>query len=157
MKVDGGAPVLFDHSGTLLHEREGRDDEDDDGQIFGKDGEAAQQRVGRRRHRAPVLPDLHLCSEGANNSGVTSPLHGAEQQILHFSPLKRGCDPGSETIWLPPRYPGKVAQTLTAGPSRHCYQKLTLHHDKGLFKLPQVLQTRQIRHLRIVNLSDRGG
>ena len=41
-------------------------------------------------------------------SGVTSPLQGAGQQILHVSPLKRGRDPGSQTMCLTPGYPGKV-------------------------------------------------
>jgi len=40
--------------------------------------------------------------------GVTSPLQGAEQRIWHLSPLKRGRDPGSQTICLPPGYPDKV-------------------------------------------------
>ena len=40
--------------------------------------------------------------------GVTSPLQGAEQRILHFSSLKRGRDPGSQTMCLPPGYPSKV-------------------------------------------------
>ena len=61
IKKDGGAPVLFDHSGTLLHERVGRDYEHDDGEIFGEDPETAQQRVGRGRDRKTVLADLHLC------------------------------------------------------------------------------------------------
>ena len=48
-------------------------------------------------------------------SGVTSPLQGAEQRILHVIPLKRGRDPGSQTICLPPGYSGKVRGThLTA-------------------------------------------
>jgi hypothetical protein len=35
-------------------------------------------------------------------SGVASPLQGAEQLNLHFSPLKRGRDPGCQTMCLPP-------------------------------------------------------
>ena len=40
-------------------------------------------------------------------SGSTTPLQGAAVQNLLFSPLKRGRDPGSQPICLPPRYPGK--------------------------------------------------
>ena len=46
-------------------------------------------------------------------SGVTTPLHGAEQLVLYFSPLKRGRDPGSEAICLPHRYPGKVSRIIS--------------------------------------------
>ena len=49
-------------------------------------------------------------SQGGKNrltSGVTSPLQGAELQNLLFSPLKLERDSGSQTICLPPRYPGK--------------------------------------------------
>ena len=42
--------------------------------------------------------------------GVTSPLQGAEVRILRFSPLKRGRVPGSQTMCLPPDYPGKKAK-----------------------------------------------
>ena len=51
-----------------------------------------------------VVPSsLEPCpdSQGANErltSGVTSPLQGAEVQNPLFSPLKRGCDPGSQTM-----------------------------------------------------------
>ena len=48
-------------------------------------------------------------------SGVTSP-PGADQRTLHFSPLKWGRDPESQTIFLPPRYQGKV----TRMPGRDC-------------------------------------
>ena len=41
-------------------------------------------------------------------SRVTSPLQGAEVQNPLFSPLKRGRDPGSQTMCLPPGYPGKA-------------------------------------------------
>ena len=47
-------------------------------------------------------------------SGVTSPLQRAEQRILHFSPLKRGRDPGVQTLCLPPGYPAKDAVELMA-------------------------------------------
>ena len=54
------------------------------------------------------LPWIALGQTHRLTSGVTSPLQGAEQRILHFSPLNRGRDPGSQTICLPPCYPGQV-------------------------------------------------
>ena len=56
-------------------------------------------------------------------SGVTFPHQGAEQRILHFSPLERGRDPGSQTICLPPGYPGKLQEShasfrITSSPPR---------------------------------------
>ena len=58
-------------------------------------------------HRLRVLARIAGGQTHRLTSGATSPLEGAEQQILHSSPLKRGRDPGSETICLPPCYPGK--------------------------------------------------
>ena len=54
------------------------------------------------------------CPDKTNSltSGVTSPLQGAEQLILHFSPLKRRRDPGSQTIGLPSAYPVEVQNHL---------------------------------------------
>ena len=63
-----------------------------------------------RTHSNGVASSPCPDSEGANNfltSEVTSPLQGAEKHILHFSPLKRGRDPGSPTMCLPLGYPGK--------------------------------------------------
>ena len=42
-----------------------------------------------------------------STSGFTSPLQGAEVPNQLFSPLKWGRDPRSQTICLPPGYPGK--------------------------------------------------
>jgi len=49
-------------------------------------------------------------------SGVTSPLQGAEQRTLHFSPLNRGRDPGSQTIGFPPGDLGKAGPRLRGEP-----------------------------------------
>ena len=48
-------------------------------------------------------------------SGVTSPLQGAEETNPLFSPLKRGRDPGKQTMCLPPGCPGEVSLGPTAG------------------------------------------
>ena len=60
-------------------------------------------------------------------SGITSPLQGADVQNPLFSPLKQGRDPGSQTICLPPGYPGKVTFVLFAAPASCCRAKK--HHS----------------------------
>ena len=69
--------------------------------------------------RTPVnLTHLPRIARGQTNrllSGVTSPLQGAEVQNPLFSPLKRGCDPGSQTMCLPPGYPGKTMPPRSHG------------------------------------------
>ena len=58
-------------------------------------------------------PNRARIARGETNhltTGVTFPLQGAEAQNPHFSSLKRGRDPGIQTICLSPRYPGKDPQ-----------------------------------------------
>ena len=65
-----------------------------------------------RLRRDRIKPSLGRMAKGRTNrltAWVTSPLQGAEQRILHFSPLNRGHDPGSQTIFLPPGYPAKAS------------------------------------------------
>ena len=63
--------------------------------------------------RGSPNPNRARIARGGKNhltTGVTSPLQGAEAQNPHFSSLKRGRDPGIQTICLSPRYPGKDPQ-----------------------------------------------
>ena len=127
----------------------------------------------------PTNADLGWIARGQTNrltSGVTSPLSGAKVQNPLFCPLKRGCDPDSHTICLPPWLfgQGSVNTVDDAGTHRqsvpHATQQsingMSWHRaifnycrenkwtDLGLFNRRwfagplQLLQTSQIRQLR---------